>query len=713
MKFLFSFLISLLLSPNLIAQKQKITLTDIWASGKFYPKTIKDIHSMQDGIHYTVLEEKGIVEYSYANGQETAVLIPGRFQGYIFSKDEKQILVETDKELIYRHSKRAVYNVYNVEKKTFTPIFKAKKIQEPAFSPDSRKVAFVYENNLYYQDLLTNKITQITSDGKKNNIINGITDWVYEEEFSFVRAFDWNADSSVIAFIRFDESKVKQVTLPLYESGNNYPKLISYKYPKAGEENAKVSVHYYNLNTQKTQNVYLDNYQDFYVPKISFNPNNADDLFIFISNRHQNNVYVLKEDIKSNSHKTLFTEADAKYIETDNLTFDITPKGIIWASEREGFRQLYLIDYDTGKIKNKITKGAWEVTDFYGSYQGKVYYQSTKEGAVNRSVYSCNITGDNEQKLSQRKGWNDAEFSANFHYFINTWTDANTPQYITLNHGKDGKEIRVLEDSHSLNEALTQYDISPKKFFTFITSNGDKLNAWMITPSNMIKGKKYPVLMYAYGGPGVQTVMNRWGWSNYFWFQSLAEQGYIVVSVDNRGTGGRGADFKKVTYKNLGKYEFEDQMLSAKYLQNLPYIDAQRIGMFGWSFGGYMTSLAMTKGADIFRAGIAVAPVTNWRFYDSVYTERFLQTPQENPRGYDDNSPIYFVNQLKGKYLIIHGSADDNVHLQNTMQMTEALTQAGKNFDMQIYTDKNHGIYGGYTRLNLYRKMTNFLLKNL
>ncbi len=696
----------------LVAQKRQISHLDIWGSGQFYPTTVNGIESMKDGEHYTVLNEKGIVKYHYVDGKEIQTIVSGNFSDYSFSQDEKKILVEKDVESIYRRSKKALYQVYDTKTKTFTSLFNSKKIQEPTFSPDGSKVAFVFENNIYYQDLATNQVIQVTYDGVKNQIINGITDWVYEEEFAFVRAFDWSLEGNAIAFIRFDESEVKEVNLPIYIA-RSYPDLITFKYPKAGEQNAKVSVHYYDLHSKKTTNLDLVNYHDFYVPKIQFSTLQNNDLFVLVSNRYQNKLDVIQANIKKNTQKILFTENDQAWIAMDHLIFEVKPEGIIWASERDGFNHLYLIDYSTGKVKNQITKGDWEVTEFYGVGDGKVYYQSTEEGSVNRAIYTQSISTDKKEQLSTKKGWNEASFSNDFSYFINTYTDANTPHYITLNDGKDGKTINVLEDNEKLQNVLTQYDLSPQEFTTIITSNGDELNAWTIKPSSFTKNKQYPVLMYVYGGPGSQTVENQWGWNNYFWFQQLAEQGYIVVSVDNRGTGGKGRDFKKITYKELGKYEIEDQILAAKYLQTLPYVDGERIGMFGWSFGGYMTSLAMTKGADIFKVGIAVAPVTNWRFYDSVYTERFMQTPQENATGYDLNSPINHVEKLKGNYLLVHGSADDNVHYQNAMLMAEALVQANKEFDMHSYTDKNHGIYGGYTRLHLYRKMTNYIKEHL
>ncbi|MFV0237624.1 MAG: DPP IV N-terminal domain-containing protein, partial [Flavobacteriales bacterium] len=480
---------------NLCAQEKEITHLDIWKSGQFYPKTIDGINSMKEGSHYTTLTEKGIIEYDYENGEEIKTVLSGNFSNYIFSEDENLILLEQNVEKIYRHSKKASYKVYNRSSKSFSSIFDGKKVQEPTFSPDGHKVAFVFNNNIYYQNLKTNQIVQVTKDGVKNRIINGITDWVYEEEFAFVRAFDWSLDGKSIAFIRFDESRVKEVNLPVYGE-ENYPRLMTFKYPKAGEENSKTSVHYYNLNSKKISTLDLADYNDFYIPKIKFNDQKGNDLFVFVSNRHQNKVDILKVDVKKNTKKVLFTETDKAWIDIDRLTFELEPEGIIWTSEKSGFNHLYLIDYTTGKVKSQITKGNWEVTAFYGVNKGKVYYQSTEEGSINRSIYSKSITDNTKQKLSSKKGWNDANFSSNFNYFINTYTDANTPHYITLNSGESGKVIKVLEENESTQQVLNQFDIKPKEFMSITTSNGDELNAWMIKPPHFKKENKYPVLMY-------------------------------------------------------------------------------------------------------------------------------------------------------------------------------------------------------------------------
>ncbi|MGI9526686.1 MAG: S9 family peptidase [Weeksellaceae bacterium] len=679
---------------------------------QYFPQGIEGGVSMNDGEHYTLISENGIDKFSYKTFQKVGTIKEGRYSDYFFNADETFLMLEEDPEPIFRHSKKATYTLYDIQKKVETKIFDGNKVQEPTLSPDGKKVAFVFDNNIYFQNLADGKVTQITTDGKKNYIINGVTDWVYEEEFAFVRAFDWNATSNKIAYIKFDEREVPAMDIDIYGE-NLYPDELSFKYPKAGEKNAKVSVHLYNLKNQNTSEVDLKEYDDFYVPRIQFTKK-ADALAMIVSNRHQNKLdfhMVNTSDLKK--HK-IFTETDKAWIDTDNLTLEfLEDNSFIWNSERDGFRHLYHYA-DDGKVLNQITKGKWEVTEFYGynPENKRVYYQSTEPGSINRGVYTIQINGKNKVALSDQPGINDADFSKTFAYYILSHDEANTVPIYTLNNGENGEQLTVLQDNDRSKAFMESQKPQPKEFQE-IEVNGVKLNAYIIKPKNFDPNKKYPLFMYIYGGPGSQQVLNNYGSFNFWWFQVLANQGYMIVCVDNRGTGGKGAAFKKVTYKNLGSYEIEDQMAAAKYFGNLPYVDESRIGMFGWSFGGYMTSLAMTKGSDIFKMGIAVAPVTNWRFYDTIYTERFLQTPQENPEGYDDNSPINYVNLMHGNFLLIHGTADDNVHVQNSMRFAEALIQADKDFEYMVYPDKNHGIYGGNTRKHLYKKMTNFILENL
>ena len=722
----FRFLIFILLTSvystdaQNIEKLKQVSLEEIWG-GKFSQEYINDIQSMNDGESYTVLEygDSGseINKYSYSSFNKISNIVKGSelidapfFTNYTFSSDENKILLATEVSQVYRHSYTAKHYIYNINSSKLIELSIGEE-QEPTFSPDGSKVAYVSDNNIYIFNLESSKTTQVTTDGKKNELINGITDWVYEEEFSFVRAFEWSPDSKYVAYLKFDERNVPEISMDIFGE-DLYPTQMRFKYPKAGEDNSKVSIHVYNVNKQEEKTVGINN-GDNYIPRLKWNNSNHS-LSYIIMNRHQNDLKLNLVDAYTMKQTTLLHETSNTYIDiNDNLTF-LKDNSFIWTSEKEGFNHLYLYN-STGKLIKKITKGNWEVTSFYGydNISKKLFYQSTEEGSINRSIYSRGSRGNKKVNLSKNKGTNSANFSKYFKYYINTHSDANSPNTYSLTKSINGKIIKVIEANEGLKNTLSQYNLTPKEFFTIKTGDNVKLNAWIMKPSNFDTNKKYPVLMYVYGGPGSQTVENSWGYSNYMWFQMLAENGYIVVSVDNRGTGGKGADFKKITYKELGKYEINDQIEAAKFLSKLPYIDGKRIGMFGWSFGGYMSSLAMTKGADTFKMGIAVAPVTNWRFYDSIYTERYMQTPQENTSGYDKNSPINYVSKLKGSYLLVHGSADDNVHYQNTMRMIEALVQENKQFDLFIYPDKNHGIYGGNTRLHLYGKMTNFIYNNL
>ena len=491
-----------------------------------------------------------------------------------------------------------------------------------------------------------------------------------------------------------------------------YPTQYEFRYPKAGEENSKISIHLYDTKTKITQEIAV--LEDFeYLPRLGWtkDPNS---LYLLRMNRHQNHLDFLLIDATTTESRVLFTETDSYYIDIhDNTTFLNDGKHFIWTSEKSGFNHLYKVSIDDGSMQ-QITTGNWEVTNYHGMHadSDKIYYTSTEDGPINRSVYCINSDGKDKQKLTKKIGTNSVNFSKGMKYFINTYSTANEPPFFSL-HNANGKQIRVLEDNKKLSEKMNQYAFSKKEFFSFITNEDISLNGWMIKPADFDSDKQYPVLMFLYGGPGSQQVLNSWGWTNYFWHQHLAQQGYIVACIDNRGTGGRGAEFKKMTYQQLGKYETIDQIEANQYLGSLPYVDANRIGIQGWSYGGYMSSLAITKGAEVFKMAIAVAPVTNWRYYDNIYTERYMRTPQENADGYDDNSPINHVDKLKGKYLLIHGSADDNVHVQNTYEMVSALVNANKQFDLFIYPDKNHSIYGGNTRLHLYQMMTDYIKENL
>ncbi len=714
----------LVLSTSIYSQKQDISLEDIWVKNTFNTQELESLQSMKNGDFYTILNHNSFGTYldkfDYVTLKKIETVVAGNdlagikyFDDYTFSDDETKLIIGVDLEKIYRHSKIGKYYVYHRKTKKLDLIAEY-NIQNPTFSPDGKNVAFVYENNIYIKSLEAAKTTQITFDGKKNEIINGLTDWVYEEEFSFVRAFEWNGESNKLAFIRFDESEVPEYTMDIYGE-NLYPETEVFKYPKAGEYNAEVSLFLHKIETKKSKEINLDNSKQYYIPRIQWTKA-ANILAVTTLNRHQNNLNLLFVDGNTLQSNLVLNENDPAYIDiNDNLTF-LEDNSFIWTSEKDGFNHIYYYDKN-GKLKNQITKGDWEVTKYYGfnNKTNKIFYQSTEEGSINRSIFSVGLSGKKKLKLNKSVGSNSAAFSNSFNYFINTYSSVNTPPVYTLVDAKSGKEIQEIKNNLNLAEKLTKYNLPEKEFSTLKTKNGE-FNMWMIRPLDFDPNKTYPLLMFQYSGPGSQQVTNRWNnvWRHDYWHQMMAQKDYIIVCVDGRGTGFKGRDFKKITYKELGKYEVEDQIESAKELGKRKYIDASRIGIWGWSYGGHMSSLAITKGADVFKMAIAVAPVTSWRFYDTVYTERYMQTPQENPSGYDDNSPINFANLLQGDYLLIHGSGDDNVHVQNSMRMANALIKANKQFDYFIYPDRTHGIYEGKnTRLHLFNKMTKFIDNSL
>ena len=631
------------------------------------------------------------------------------FSGYSFSKNEQKLLLETDPNQIYRRSKQALYWIYNLETKDLQKVANG-KIQEPLFSPDGTKVAYVYRRNLFVKELESQNVIQLTFDGDYKTI-NGITDWVYEEEFGFVRAFDWSPDSSELVYMRFDESNVPIFSMDIY-GNDTYQFSYQFRYPKAGEENAEVSLFRFTIETRKKDKIPFEGVSPYYIPRIDY-AKGANGLIIQTLNRHQNNLKVWRWNSQENTMKLLLEETDDAYVSIhDNLKF-LDDGSFLWTSEKDGYNHIYHHD-ENGKLIKQITKGQWEVTSLYDyNPKGKeIYYQSVEGSSTERGLYAIKLSGKAKRILQPTKGTNGATFSAGGMYYIHSYSDEKTPPVYTLYETKKNKPIYRILENESLSKTLEKFNFSEKEF-SAINVNAESLNMWMIKPADFDPSKQYPVLMFQYSGPGSQQVANRWGNQRTLWHKSLANKGYIIACVDGRGTGFKGAAFKKVTYLNLVKYEALDQIAAAKKLGSLPFVDKNRIGIWGWSFGGHMAAHCLLTGNDIFSFGIAVAPVTNWRFYDTIYTERFMRTPQENPEGYDLNSPLNYADQLKGKFLIIHGSGDDNVHVQNTMRMVEAMIQADKQFEWMIYPDKNHGIYGGNTRKHLYSKMTNFILENL
>ena len=707
-----SFSISLLCSIS--AQKKTINIPHLWESYSFYPKMVPGFNFMNDGKHYTVLENASIVQYDLTSGNKTNIIYSAsdfNFSDYTFSKDEQKIVLEVNREQIYRRSSKANFFVWDRMKEELTEVSQSGKQRYATLNDQADKIAFVRNNNLFYRDLKSNKEIQITKDGLNNSIINGATDWVYEEEFAMSRAFFWSPEGDKIAFLKFDETAVKEFTYTSYNKGL-YPIYTTFKYPKAGETNATVSVHVYHLSSDKTVAVKVKGDEDQYIPRIKWV--NNDNLCVTQMNRHQNKLSLLNANPDNGKTTLLLEEKNDYFIDIhDNLTF-LDDASFIWTSDRDGFNHIYIHKED-GTIQKQLTKGPYDVTKFYGfdTKNQIVYFQAAAEGAINRGIYKVALKDGKMKALHQDTGVNKAQFSRTFDYYVNDFSKAANPPTFKVYETSKNKLVRTIEDNEDLNKKMEEFDLGSIEFFDLYNSDSVQLHAWMIKPSDFDPSKKYPLFMYVYGGPGRQTVMNEWGGQNYMWFQMLAQQGYIVVSVDNRGTDARCEEFRKSTYMNLGKKETIDQIEAARLLGQKSFIDADRIGIFGWSFGGYLSTACLAKGADVFKMAIAVAPVINWKWYDTIYTERFMRTPQENNAGYEDNSPINFAGLIKGKYLLVHGMADDNVHFQNAAEMARALVGKNIPFDEAYYPNKNHGIYGGYTRSHLYHKMTDFITKNL
>lgn len=733
MKKLFLLFCLVALTLGIKAQNQ-VTLRDV-SRGTYRASNIYGIKPMLDGQYYTQIspDRKRIVKYSFKTGKQVEAIFDVEkardctlkyFDDYIMSPDEKLILIQTKTRSIYRRSFTAEYYIYNVKNNTIEPLSKNGPQQVPLFSPDGFQVAFVRNNNIFLVKLLFgNSESQITKDGEYNKVLNGIPDWVYEEEFGFNRAFDFSADSKMIAYIRFDESQVPMYKFPLYKGMNpeytefaTYPGEYTYKYPKSGEVNSTVSVHTYDIKSHVTRKIDLPLDKDGYIPHIKFT-SDPEKLAIMTLNRNQNRFDLYMANPKSALCKVAIRDESEQYIKEDEYSnIKFYPENIVLMSERDGYNHLYLYTIG-GNLVKQITKGKFEVKSFLGwDKQSNVFYYTSNEGSPLRTaVYKIDGKGK-KTKLSTRTGTNDAIFSSNYSYYINTFSNISTPTLITINDNK-GKELATMLDNKKLKEKIATLTLPQKEFFTFRTAEGVELNGWMMKPANFDATKKYPVIMHQYSGPGSQQVLDRWGigsFSDAGMFEAyMADRGYISVCVDGRGTGGRGAEFEKCTYLFLGVKESHDQVEAAKYLGTLPYVDGSRIGIWGWSFGGYNTLMSMSEGSNVFKAGVAIAAPTDWRYYDSVYTERFMRTPKENGDGYDAGSAIKRAPKMHGSLLLIHGTADDNVHLQNMAEYSEALVQAGVQFDEHIYINRNHGISGGNTRNHLMNRVANFFLRNL
>ncbi len=701
---------------------QQITVEKIWKKYEYYPKGVEDFKSMKDGEHYSRIGEDGsILIYKLMDANDKGEVLVNKnslvyndsiiaYEDYEFNSDETKVLFMTNIKPIYRRSYTAIYYLYDIKTKQLVPLDDKHKPQTLAeYSPDGKSVSFIHGNDIFVKELATGKSIKLTEDGKRNKIINGTSDWVYEEEFGITKAYAWSPDSKWISFLRFNEKEVKEFNLTYYKG--LYPEEYKYKYPKAGEDNSEVTAHLINVQKKSITPINLGEYE--YIPRLSW-AGNANKLVLLTLNRHQNHLkyHLINLTAKKMTQKIFYEETSTTYVEIDNNLLVLKDGNtILRTSEMDGYNHIYQLDFN-GK-STQITRGNWDVIDLYGidELSNTVYYSSAEVSPMVKTIHSIQRDGAIKTTVSKSIGWNDASFTSGFKYMVLTHSQANNPPVYSLMKN-DGGFVRILEDNEELNRTLSTLTLSKKEFITF-NVNGNTLNAWIMKPANFNAANKYPVYMTLYGGPGHNEVVDAWDNADYMYHQLLTQKGYIVICIEPRGTLYRGAAFKKSTYLQLGKLETEDLIAAAKEIQGFPYVDPQRIGVMGWSYGGFMASLAITKGADVFKMAIAVAPVTNWRNYDNIYTERFMRTPKENPNGYDANSPVNFVNLFKGKFLLIHGSADDNVHYQNSMELVNAMVKADKQFDLFIYPNRNHGIYGGNTRNHLFSMMLNFIEKNL
>lgn len=713
-----------LFSFNLFSQHKEITLDGIWKRFQFYPRGVYGFEPMKNGDVYTVRTATGIEKFNFETGEKLETLITvaqlqsfdGNFRTideYQFDHDEKRILIASQYEDIYRRSGKAFHYIYDTESKKIALLSDTNKGKQSfaSFSPQGDKVAFVRDNNIFIKDLVSGRESEVTVDGKENEIKNGIADWVYEEELSLSKAFEWSPDGAKIAYMRFDEKRVKEFSMTFY--GSLYPKEFTYKYPKAGEDNSLVDIYIYDIATDQKMKLDMGDNSNCYFPRIYWLPN-SEELITLKLNRHQNKLEFFRYNTETRQQDIVFTDENECWVDVHDVYHFLKDGSTMFTtSERDGYNHIYKIEWE-GSV-SQITKGNWEVAEICAIDQAKklIYYLSNESSPLNRDLYVIGFDGKKKKLVSSGGGWNQVSFSPNTHYYLNVYSDIGTPPVYSI-HRSNGKQVRILQDNSLLKKTIEEYGFMPKELFTFNNNEGISLNGWMIKPRDFNPANRYPVLMYVYGGPGSQEVNNSWFRSqDLAWYQMLAQKGYIVVCVDGRGTAGRGDRFKKSIYKQMGKLESEDQIAAAVYLKTLPYVDPGRIGIWGWSFGGYLSSLSLFKSKEVFKMAIAVAPVTNWRYYDNIYTERFLQTPQENPSGYDDNSPLFHAPKLHGHYLLIHGMTDDNVHFQNAVDLTTALIRSNKQFDHFFYPNMNHFINEGTARHHLYTKLTEFITENL
>lgn len=714
-KYVFLLLTVVWMLPLLAQQKLEVkNATD----GTFRQKSVRSLNWMNDGQFYSALSENKVVKYSVRTGEEVETIVDGNalditITSYSFSDDESMVLIMTDRKSIYRRSYTAVFYLYEREGKSIRPLSEGRQ-SYATLSPDNTKVAFTRDNNLFYLDLNTDQEVAVTEDGKFNSIINGSADWVYEEELYLTQAFEWSADSKRLAYIRFNEKGVREYNLQYWDEGALYPRDYRYKYPKPGEANSTVEVHIYSLSNAEKVKVDIGTETDIYIPRIYWTKD-ANLLAVQRLNRLQNQLDLLHVNAEDGSSKTILTDKSDTYVHftfCDDLTYLDNGKQFVYSTERSGYKHFYLYNMD-GTLANAITKGDYSAMSLVGLDQKRrvLYYASTEDSPLEFHLYSVSLSGKGKKKLSSKAGRNTINMSDDCSYYMNYHSSATTPTNVSLYQTKGNSLVKVMEDNAELKKKIDDYGLVDKEFFQIANDNGDQLNGFFLKPADFDESQQYPLLIFQYAGPGSQQVANRWAGGHYMLHQYLAQQGYIIAVVDPRGTGYRGEAFKKVTYKQLGRYETDDLIAVAKRLGDYNYIDQSRMGIWGWSYGGYTSSMCILKGNDVFKTAIAVSPVTTWRFYDTIYTERYLQRPQDNPDGYDDNSPLQHTEKLKGNFLLVHGTGDDNVHFQNSVVLHDKLVENGKQFDSFYYPDRPHSM--GNRRGHLYQMMADYIMEKL
>lgn len=720
-----TFALTLLAVPG-AAQQGQLTVQRIF-SGEFGMQSLPESRWMANGQRYSYVDAgndrtTNLVAEDAQTGAKTVLvdgtkLVPAGqtrpidIEEYAWSADERKLLIFTNSQPVWRQNTKGQFYVYDLATQRLTPVSTAPGWQQFAkLSPDGSRVGFVRDNNLWVTDLATGRETQLTRDGSET-IINGTFDWVYEEELDLRDGWRWSPDGQRIAFWRIDDGPVKAFVW-LRDTGDSYSQPISLRYPKAGTANPTAKLGVVEIATAQTTWLQTGADSSVYLARMEW-AESPGELLVQRLNRHQNRLDVMVADARTGATRTLFTESDSAWVDVDDdLSFIRNGRQFIWSSERDGWNHLYLYNRD-GTVARQLTRGQWDVTQVFGvdEKNGWVYFSATEQGPQQRHLYRVRLDGGAPQRLSKEPGTHAVQLSPQTPYYLDSWSRAASPPVITL-HRTDGTPVRTLVDNAGTRQKLADLAVTAPEFFSFRTAGGTELNGWMIKPANFDASKKYPVLMYVYGGPGSQTVTDSWGGTRYLWHQLLAQQGYIVVSIDNRGTGARGRDFKKQTYLNLGTMEAADQIEGARWLARQPYVDANRLGIWGWSYGGFMTAFTLEQDGNPFKAGIAVAPVADWRLYDTIYTERFMRTPEENPQGYDRGSAVKHAAGLRARMLLVHGTGDDNVHFQNSTQLVDALQAAGKQFNFMMYPDRNHGIANGRST-HLYTMMTNWVLANL